>query len=192
MIGYCLCMKPYRLELLGLFITIGGIVFLINDTKAERVDGKKGEFQVYAICMLMSFMAAVFFIINGVLVKVVPIFTLLEMQNLVVCLFMPIVMILTMEDYSWFSLDIFNGGFGFMNPDEAFYAFVYFGLSAGFFGNVGYVICLLFFSPVITSAAYLIEIFIGQLIAFFMGIDKLPGWLTWMGTVCVLFGVLFL
>ena len=79
MIGYCLCMKPYRLELLGLSITIGGIVFLINDTKAERVDGKKGDFKVYAICMFMSFLAAVFFIINGVLVKVVPIFTLIQL-----------------------------------------------------------------------------------------------------------------
>ena len=70
-------------------------------------------------------------------------------------------MILSIEGYSWFSLDIMLGGFGFMNPDEAFYTFVYFGLSAGFFGNVGYIICLLFFSPVITSSAYLIEIFIG-------------------------------
>ena len=32
LIGYCLCLKPYRLELLGLFITIGGCILLFNDT----------------------------------------------------------------------------------------------------------------------------------------------------------------
>ena len=53
------------------------------------------------------------------------------------------------------------GGFGFVNPDEAFYGLVCYGLSCGFFGSAGYVVCLIFFSPVIVSASYLIEIFIG-------------------------------
>ena len=79
MIGYCLCLKPYRLELLGLLITIGGCALLFNDTKAERVDGKKGDIWVYAICLLMSFMAAIFFILNGIIIKVVPVFTLLAL-----------------------------------------------------------------------------------------------------------------
>ena len=79
LIGYSLCLRPYRLELLGLFITIGGCILLFNDTEAERVDGKKGEFHVYVICLLMSFMAALYFIFNGLLVKVVPIFTLLAL-----------------------------------------------------------------------------------------------------------------
>ena len=52
---------------------------MMNDTKAERVDGKKGDIWVYAICLLMSFMVAIFFIINGILVKVVPVFTLLAL-----------------------------------------------------------------------------------------------------------------
>ena len=96
------------------------------------------------------------------------------------------------EDYQWFSLDVKMGGFGFLNSDEAFMAIVCYGLATGFFGSACYVICLLFFSPVITSAAYLFEIFGSQLIGYIMDIDKFPGWLTWVGTLCVLFGVLFL
>ena len=67
-----------------------------------------------------------------------------------------------------------------------------FGLSAGFFGMAGWVLCLLFFSPVITSASFLFEIFIGQFFGFLLDLDKLPGWSTWVGTVVVLIGVLFL
>ena len=79
MIGFCLCLKPYRLELIGLFMTIGGCALLFSDTEAERVDGKTGEFHVYAICLFMSFLMAIFVLINGTLVKVVPIFTLLTL-----------------------------------------------------------------------------------------------------------------
>ena len=52
---------------------------LFSDTEAERVDGKTGEFHVYAICLFMSFLMAIFVLINGTLVKVVPIFTLLTL-----------------------------------------------------------------------------------------------------------------
>ena len=79
LIGFCLCLKPYPLELLGLFVTVAGTVFLFNDTQAERVDGKKGDIWVYAICLFMTFLASIFFMINGLLVKTVPIFTLLTL-----------------------------------------------------------------------------------------------------------------
>ena len=75
--GYCVCIKPYRIELLGLFLTIGGVAVMLADTSAERTDGKKGTFTVYLICICCAFLASFFFLINGVLVKTVPIFSLL-------------------------------------------------------------------------------------------------------------------
>ena len=39
LIGYVLCIKPNRLELLGLFFTLCGITCMLCDTSAERVDG---------------------------------------------------------------------------------------------------------------------------------------------------------
>ena len=31
LIGYCLCLKPYRLELVGLVLTVVGVVMMFND-----------------------------------------------------------------------------------------------------------------------------------------------------------------
>ena len=73
---------------------------------------------------------------------------------------MPIVLSATYDDFKFFSLDVNMGGFGFFNKDEWVYGVICFGLSAGFFGMAGWVLCLLFFSPVITSASFLFEIFI--------------------------------
>ena len=96
------------------------------------------------------------------------------------------------DDYDYFSTDKMMGGFGFLHPDEAVYGVICFGLSAGFFAMAGWVLCLLFFSPVIITASFLFEIFISQFLGFVLKIDKLPGWLTWVGTVVVFVGVLLL
>ena len=40
LIGYCLCLKPYRLEILGLILTAVGVACMLNDPVAERTDGK--------------------------------------------------------------------------------------------------------------------------------------------------------
>lgn len=192
LIGYCLCLKPYRLEVCGLVLTIAGVACLFSDPQAERTDGKKGTFFSYSICLFCAFLAAFFFIINGLLVKVVPIFMLLLIQTLFGFLYLS-VFIATLAgepDYKFASFDKLNGAFGFLHNDEALVALLCFGPAAGFWGNAGYVVCLLFFSPVIVSASFLFEPFIGQMIGFWLGIDLLPGWLTWLGTVLVFFGIL--
>lgn len=66
---------------------------------------------------------------------------------------------------------------------------VVFGLSAGFFGNAGYIICLIFCSPVLVSGVFLIEPILAQCFGWALGVDKAPGWLTWAGTCLVLFGI---
>ena len=50
-------------------------------------------------------------------------------------------------------------------------------------------VCLVFFSPVIVSAAYLFEPFIGQLLGYWLGIDLMPGVATWLGTFIATIGV---
>ena len=191
LIGYCLCLKPYRLELLGLGLTIAGVACMLNDVHAERTDGKVATFWHYAICISGAFGAAFFMLVNGLLVKELPIFSLLLAQALLGYLYLNILMsVIYAGDFKFFSLDREWGGFGFAHEDEAFVAFACYGTSAGFFGNAGYVICLIFFSPVIVSASFLAEPFLGQMIGFAMNIDRFPGWLTWVGTALVLFGVL--
>lgn len=96
------------------------------------------------------------------------------------------------SDFEFFSMDAEWGGFGFLDQNEAVAAILWYGLSAGFFGNPGYIICLLFFSPVVVTATYLFEPFLGQLFGYLMEIDHFPGFLTWLGTFLVLIGILLI
>ena len=90
------------------------------------------------------------------------------------------------------STDPVNGCLGFLDKDSLFFAFVPFGIFAAFFGSAGYVICLLFYSPVITSNAYLLEPFIAQAMGFFAGVDRLPGILTLFGALLAIVGIMWL
>ena len=180
------------LELIGMLVTIGGVACMLNDSNAEREDGKKGSLLVYAVCFLGALAMAFFMVINGLLVKAFPVFTLLVVQALIGYVCLTIFMLLAFSEFRLFSLDTHWGGFGFLDEGEAFAAIVCYGLSAGFFGNAGYVICLLFFSPVIVSACFLVEPFLSQMFGYWMDIDRFPGWLTWFGTFLVLIGILLI
>ena len=67
-----------------------------------------------------------------------------------------------------------------------------YGLFCSFFGSAGYVLTLLFFSPLVTSNAYLIEPFIAQVLGYSLNLDKMPGIITLLGTICALAGILFI
>ena len=58
--------------------------------------------------------------------------------------------------YEFASVDKDHGAFGFLNEEIVLVAMLCFGPAAGFWGNAGYVVSLLFFSPVITSACFLL------------------------------------
>ena len=164
---------------------------MLSDPEAERTDGKKGTAWAYTFCIFCAFMAAFFFLINGLLVKTVPIFTLCTIQSLLGFLYMAIFISTTGADPDYsFTDDRDHGAFGFIHPSQAFNAFFIFGPVAAFWGNAGNVISLLFFSPVIVSACVLVEPFIGQMVAYWMKIDNMPGWATWVGTTLVFVGIL--
>ena len=50
---------------------------MLFDDNAERADGKKGNAWVYIITLSGSFALALFMIVNGLLLKVFPVFSLL-------------------------------------------------------------------------------------------------------------------
>lgn len=79
LIGYCLCLKPYKLEIAGLVLTMAGVACLFSDSSAQRADGKTGNLLSYSICVFCALFAAFFFLINGILVKAVPVFLLCQL-----------------------------------------------------------------------------------------------------------------
>ena len=116
LIGYCLCMRPYRLELIGLTLSIAGVALMFSDGKAERTDGKVANWWDYAVCMAGSFAAALFFLFNGHLVRAFPIFTLLLIQSLIGYFCILILLFIAYPDqFIYLSLDRDWGGFGLMN-----------------------------------------------------------------------------
>jgi hypothetical protein len=63
---------------------------------------------------------------------------------------------------------------------------------ASLFGSAGYVLSLLFFSPLVTSNSFLVEPFIAQVLGFLLGLDALPGIMTVLGTFCAIAGIIFI
>lgn len=60
---------------------------------------------------------------------------------------------------------------------------------ASFFGSAGYTLSLLFFTPLVTCNAYLIEPIIAQTLGYAFGLDSMPGSMTAVGTLFAIFGI---
>jgi len=130
--------------------------------------------------------------INSKSIKVLPIFTLIWLCNFSIFWLQCILGKLTDKQVEIFSLNEVYGCFGFLNPNIASFTFFAFGIPCCIFGSAGYVLCLLFYSPVITTNSYLLEPFMAQILGFSLGLDLLPGWLTFVGTIITLGGILML
>lgn len=80
--GYCLCLKPVAIEIAGLLVTVGGVAVMLTDPDAERTDGQKGTAWAYALCFAAAFIVSFWVIFNGIVIKVMPVFTLLLLQGI--------------------------------------------------------------------------------------------------------------
>ena len=114
----------------------------------------------------------------------------MNISNFVMCSLLA--MIMTKGEAKIFSTDPVNGCLGFLNPQIALVSFIPYGILSSFFGSAGYVLCLLFYSPAVTSNAFLLEPFVSEGLGYYMGLDKLPGWLTLIGTVAIIAGIMYL
>ena len=81
------------------------------------------------------------------------------------------------------------GIFGFLNPECAFVAFVPYGIFCSIMGSAGYIVCLLFFSPLIVSSSFLLEPIVAQVLGTLLGIDMPPGAYTISGTFLIIMGI---
>jgi len=159
------------------------------DPTAIRTDGQKGDFSVYAICIATSIAGALFFVINDILCKKIPLVLLVLVQSFLCFWSCTIFSKIIEPETQVFSVDPVWGCFGFLSGEDVINNLFVFGLSAGFFGNTGYVISLAFFSPAVISATFLLEPTIAQFLGWMTGIDHLPSYLTWIGTAFVMVGI---
>lgn len=89
-------------------------------------------------------------------------------------------------------MDKDTGCLGFFDRDILFIAFVPFGIFSSVMGSAGYVMCLLFYSPLVVSNAYLIEPLIAQIMSYSLHIDDCPGPLTFVGGFFVVIGIMLI
>jgi hypothetical protein len=82
-----------------------------------------------------------------------------------------------------FSFDPYYGCFGFLHKDHLFINLFLNGFLASLCGSAGYIVSLLFFTPVVTTNAFLVEPFLAQMLGYLTGLDNLPGAMTLIGAV---------
>lgn len=83
-----------------------------------------------------------------------------------------------------------TGAFGFFN--ENLFCYTVFGVGLGcaiMYASYGYGIK--YVSPIALCTAFLFEPFISQTVACMLGLDKLPGIMTFIGTMVVLLGLYY-
>ena len=146
--------------MIGVSLSLAGVVCMLIDPSAMRVDGSTGSYTDYALVLFSAVFGALYFHMNAKNVKDMPICLLLFTMNIHNFILCSTLAMITSNDAKIFSLDPKNGCLGFLNPEVMFVALVPYGILASFFGSAGYVFCLLFYSPVVTSNSYLIEPFI--------------------------------
>jgi len=92
----------------------------------------------------------------------------------------------------FFSMSANYGIFGFLNPECIFIAFIPYGILCSIMGSAGYIVCLLFFSPLVVSSSFLLEPLVAQVLGTLLGIDNSPGFFTINGTFMIIFGIFWI
>ena len=82
MLGVMLGQKIYRSELIGVSLSLAGVVCMLIDPSAMRVDGSTGSYVDYALVLFSAVFGALYFHMNAKNVKDMPICLLLFMMNI--------------------------------------------------------------------------------------------------------------
>jgi drug/metabolite transporter (DMT)-like permease len=159
-IGAILGTKPVKQEYIGVGLSLLGCLCLILDPSAERADGAHADFSVALVDLASACFGAFYFLMNAHNVKTLPICTLVFFLNFHSWLINYLIAASYDDEVMLLSIDPKNGMLGFFHKDAALVAFIPYGILGSFFGGAGYVMSLLFYTPVVTSNAFLLEPFV--------------------------------
>jgi drug/metabolite transporter (DMT)-like permease len=145
---------------------------------------------VYIVTFLSGAFGAVYFTLNQHSQKLMPMSVLLFSISLLgFIISSAIASAITGGRSKLFSFDPVNGSMGFFDADNVWIVLVLQGVFGSFMGSAGYMLSLYFYSPVVTSSAFLLEPLVAQALGTYLGIDKFPGILTLIGMSIVIFGI---
>ena len=160
MISYFMGVIPVRMEWLGVACALIGCALMIFDPKAARSNSEiESSIWPGMIDLGSAFFGALYFLMSAHNVKNLPICLLIFLMNLHTFFINSAIAKFNSPEIEIFSLDMETGCLGFLNVNNSALPLLAYALFASFFGSAGYVLCLLFFSPLVTSNAYLVEPF---------------------------------
>lgn len=168
---------------------VGGISSMLFDPSAVRKDGTNSV-TALVIAFVTSSFASIMYLVNSKLVGKIPPWTLVMFLNAYMWLWSSIIGKISDKNVEIFSFDPNQGCLGFLAPSTIVFGLLVFGLVGGLIYSAGSIISLTFFAPTIVSLAGLSEPFVAQLEAYFLGLDAMPGALTWLGASLAMVGVI--
>jgi drug/metabolite transporter (DMT)-like permease len=140
------------------------------------------------LLMLVSNVPAIlYFALNRSLMRNRFMTHLLLLNFLIMIIFT--ILAVLVED-AQFDLSPKKGLFGWLDGQQAFTAIFWYGFFATFWGSIGYVLAMQFYSPLIVMNAYLMEPLIAQVLGYIFGIDLMPGMVTILGVILIFGGTL--
>lgn len=182
--------KATKFEKIGISLIITGCVFMVCDPHAERIGSEVTASVMPALIDASSaFFGALYFLMSEKNVKSFPICLLILLMNLHTFLINAVIAKLQNPAIQVFSVSAEYGCLGFLNMDQPMLVLGLYALLASFFGSAGYTMCLLFFPPVVTCNAYLLEPLLAQVLGYAVGLDELPGFFTVIGSVLAIQGI---
>ena len=78
-----------------------------------------------------------------------------------------------------------HGIFGWLDSEHAFSCIFLYGFFATFWGTVGYILSMQFYSPLTCMNAYLLEPILAQLWGWLAGYDLFPNFVTCLGVLAI-------
>ena len=179
------------LQKFGAFIALVGVVVMVLDPNAKRVNGEPaGSFVIDLLTILSSIPGALYFMLSSRIVNRFPVFMYLAIMSLHTFILNAVLAMAMDPTIVFLSMDPKYGCFGFLARENALFCLIPYGILCGFFGSAGYILTLLFYSPLVTTSAIIAEPLVAQLMGCMFGFDLFPGWMTILGGVVAIAGVL--
>lgn len=173
-----------------------GCLFLVLDPDAKRDPHWKPnvpKLEAAAISFGSSIFGAIFMILTAKSAASLPLFLCLILIQIHLFIITATIAAFFDPGTIFWSLDPIHGCFGFLNLwDQDPWPVILYGVFAGFIGQSGYTVATLYFSPFMCSMCFLTEPPIAQIEGFLLGMDKVPGWLTYLGGIVAIIGIVFI
>ena len=179
-------MPIHRLEWQGCIIAIMGAAAMMLDPAAEKADGSRSSIAGTLGALVGAIFGALLYFFSGEVRSKVPLATSVTISVYMANVYFAMAFVF-LPDYE-FSMDPVRGVFGWMVPSEL-YLTVGLGLFTNFFGTAGILISLYFVSPVLMSNIMLLEPISAQILGCVMGLDKVPGAVSFVGAGVAMIGL---